>query len=105
MRRERLEAAMPWFVTIGLLVLWEGSCRAFDIPEFVLPRPTRVTEVLIDNIGAIWFHASHTLYTTLFGFVLAIAFGVLLGIFVGSSRLVYKGVYPEIGRASCRERV
>jgi NitT/TauT family transport system permease protein len=94
MRRERLEAAMPWIVSVGLFMLWELSCRAFDIPEFVLPRPTRVTEVLIANIGAIWFHASHTLYTTLAGFGLAIAFGVLLGIFVGSSRLVYKGVYP-----------
>ncbi len=96
MRRDRLEDAMPWLVTFGMLVVWELGCLALDVPEFVLPRPTRVAVVLYENLGAIWIHSSHTLVTTVIGFALAIVFGVVLGVFVGSSRLIYKGVYPVL---------
>jgi NitT/TauT family transport system permease protein len=96
MQRERLEAAMPWLVTFGIFVVWELACLALDIPEFILPRPTRIAVALVDGMGAIWFHAQHTLVTTLIGFGLAIIGGVVLGVFVGSSRLIYRGVYPVL---------
>jgi NitT/TauT family transport system permease protein len=50
--------------------------------------------VTIEYWDAIWFHASHTLFMTLIGFALSVVFGLLLGIAVGSSRLVYRAFYP-----------
>ena len=35
-----------------------------------------------------------TLWTTLAGFALAVAFGIVLGIVVGWSRAIYRGLYP-----------
>src|SRR5262245_44067196 len=35
-----------------------------------------------------------TLWTTLAGFALAVAFGIVLGIIVGWSRTIYRGLYP-----------
>jgi NitT/TauT family transport system permease protein len=87
---------MPWLVVTTLLVMWELGCVLFDVPEFVLPSPTRIVAVLFETIGPIWFHAEVTLLTTMAGFTLSIVFGVLLGILAGSSRLAYQGLYPVL---------
>jgi NitT/TauT family transport system permease protein len=92
--RRHLGTAMPWLIVIVVLLLWEASCTAFHMPEFILPRPSRIIEALIADFGAIWFHAQHTLITTLTGFILAVLFGLVLGILIGSSRLAYQGLYP-----------
>ena len=95
-RRRRLEMAMPWLVTVGIFLVWEIACAGFDIPQFVLPRPSVVAASAVQWAGPIWHHASHTLFTTVLGFAFAVAGGVLLGIAVGSSRLIYTGLYPVL---------
>ena len=34
--------AMPWLAMAVFLVVWELACIVFDLPEILLPRPTRV---------------------------------------------------------------
>ncbi len=94
MNARLLGRLMPVLTVGALLLLWEAVCAVFAVPEFVLPRPTRVIEALFATFGPIWFHAQHTLLTTLAGFTLAVVFGMGLGILVGSSRLAYQGLYP-----------
>jgi NitT/TauT family transport system permease protein len=89
-----LMPALPWIVCIATVVVWEIACILFSVPEFILPQPTRVARVLISTAGPIWFHAKHTLISTLIGFGLSVGFGLLLGIAVGSSKIVYRGFYP-----------
>ena len=96
MRADTLEKAGPWIVVVAMLGGWELACWAFRVPEFILPRPSRITVVLLESFGPIWFHAQTTLITTLLGFVLSIVVGVLLGVAVGSSRLAYKSLYPVL---------
>jgi NitT/TauT family transport system permease protein len=96
MRNRKLEMLMPWLVVIGLFLVWEIACVAFAVPEFVLPRPSVVLTVLYNTAGPIWYHASHTLFTTMVGFALAVIGGMLLGVAVGSSPLVYNGLYPVL---------
>jgi NitT/TauT family transport system permease protein len=94
MSRAAKEALLPWVIAIGLLVIWEAGCRAFHVPEFVLPRPSMVAVELVKNFRILLVNAAHTMMTTSIGFALAIIVGVLLGVLVGSSRLLYKGLYP-----------
>jgi NitT/TauT family transport system permease protein len=94
MNQDTIERAMPWLVTIAAIVLWELGCILFSVPEFILPQPSRIVAVLISSAYPIWFHASLTLVTTLLGFALSVFFGVVLGVAVGSSRLIYRGFYP-----------
>jgi len=84
----------PLLAVVALVVLWELICIAFQVPEFVLPRPTQIAVVLVENFQPIWYHASHTLVTTVLGFVIAVIIGLFLGILVGSSRMAYQGLYP-----------
>ena len=96
MQSEFAERAVPWVASLALLLIWEIGCTLFNVPEFVLPKPTVVLAALVQWAGPIWFHASHTLITTVLGFAISVGAGVLIGIAVGSSRLAYRGFYPML---------
>lgn len=89
-----LEKWSPWLFTIGLFVLWELVCRLFQVDTFVLPAPSQIFAA----VGQYWLPLAKnsfvTLWTTLAGFALAVAFGIVLGIIVGWSRTIYRGLYP-----------
>eukprot|EP01042_Synura_sphagnicola_P020443 gene20443-25955_t len=93
-QRSLLLVAMPWLAMAGLLLLWELACIVFDVPEILAPRPTRIFEVMVQRWDILLRYCLETLWTTAIGFVLAIGFGVLLGLAVGASPFVYSGLYP-----------
>jgi NitT/TauT family transport system permease protein len=94
LRREVLKHAMPWLVMAALLVIWEIACVVFDIPEIILPRPTRIFAVFVMRFDVLVAYCADTLWTTVVGFLLAIAGGLLLGLAIGASPFVYSGLYP-----------
>ena len=89
-----LEKLSPWIITIGLFVVWELACIIFDMPNYVLPRPSVVFVEMWNFKGALFFNSIQTLWTTLAGFVIAVIFGLGLGIFIGWSKAIYNGLYP-----------
>ncbi|MBN9487492.1 MAG: ABC transporter permease [Alphaproteobacteria bacterium] len=93
-RRNALRIAMPWLVIAVLLVIWEVACIVFDLPEILLPRPTKVFEVFIARFDILLLFCWQTLWTSLIGFFIAIAGGLLLGLAIGASPFVYSGLYP-----------
>ena len=92
--REFMILAMPWIAMAVFLLVWELVCVVFDLPEILLPRPTRVFEVFFQRIDILLAFCWDTLWTTLVGFFLAIAGGVMLGVLIGASPLIYSGLYP-----------
>src|ERR1700738_4949672 len=84
----------PIISTLALFVVWEGACWAFQIPTFILPRPTEALAALIENWHGIWPNALHTLITTLIGFGAAVAVGMMLGIAGGTSAIGYDAANP-----------
>ena len=92
--RDLVRLAMPWLAMALFLLLWELVCVVFDLPEILLPRPTRVFEVFVQRIDILLAFCWDTLWTTLVGFFLAIAGGVMLGVLIGASPLIYSGLYP-----------
>jgi NitT/TauT family transport system permease protein len=93
-RRDALRLAMPWLALLVLLVVWEIACVAFDIPEILLPRPSRVFVVFWQRLDILLAFCWDTLWTSLLGFLIAIAGGMLLGLAIGASPFVYSGLYP-----------
>jgi NitT/TauT family transport system permease protein len=96
-RRElAIKVVSPALFTIALFVIWEVVCRAFKVPLAILPAPS-------DVFGALWQYRKPiadnswvTLWTTLAGFGIATAFGLVLGIAVGWHRAIYSGIYPVL---------
>jgi len=89
-----LEKLSPWLFTIGLFVLWEAACRVFRIDPFVLPAPSAAFAAIVQYWRPLLRHSAVTLWTTMAGFALAVVFGIILGLIVGWSRAIYRGLYP-----------
>ena len=94
--RRTVEAVMPFAVVIVLFALWEGAVALFAIPPFVLPAPSVIFEATWQWRAPILDNALQTLFTTAVGFALAIAFGLVTGVLIGSSSLIYNGFYPVL---------
>jgi NitT/TauT family transport system permease protein len=93
-RQEILRIAMPWLAMALFLVVWELACVVFQIEEIILPRPTKVFVVFVQRIDILLAFCWDTLWTTVLGFLMAIAGGMLLGVLIGASPLIYSGLYP-----------
>jgi NitT/TauT family transport system permease protein len=84
----------PWVATVALIAAWWLCVRLFDIKSYILPTPWETLEAIYKFRYPLLLHGGATLATTLIGFVAAVVFGMALGILVGSSRLLYSGIYP-----------
>jgi NitT/TauT family transport system permease protein len=96
LRRKSLRRILPWVVIIGLFVFWEIFVRVFQIEQFVLPAPSAIFSAGWQWRWPILDNAWQTLWTTVIGFFIAVAIGLLAGIALGSSTLVYDSFYPAL---------
>jgi len=94
MNRQRLENWAPWLVTFVVLVVWQAICSTFKVSDFIFPSPYTIALSLAEYAKPIAGHAWQTFWTTMIGFAVAVAVGLGLGIAVGTSRFVYRGLYP-----------
>ena len=92
----KIEVLAPWLFTIGLFAVWELVCRAFNVSSIILPAPTEIFAAFAKFWWPILKNSFVTLWTTLAGFLLAVAFGLFLGLVVGWSRTIYRGLYPVL---------
>jgi NitT/TauT family transport system permease protein len=84
----------PIAFTVGFFILWELICRVFAVSNFVLPAPSTVFAAMHQYWWPLTRNAGHTLWMTMLGFAISIAFGLALGLIVGSSKLLYAGLNP-----------
>lgn len=96
MNRPTVEKLAPWVATLLLFILWQAGVVAFHIENFVLPTPLEAIAQIYLNRYALFLNGLATLSTTLAGFAIAVVFGLLLGVLVGSFRLAYVSLYPVL---------
>lgn len=91
---KQIERWSPWILLVFILIVWQVICSGFNVSEFIFPSPLNIWHQLVDYKGVIAEHAWRTFWVTIVGFGIAIVVGILLGFFIGSSRLAYAAVYP-----------
>ena len=84
----------PLILLVAIIALWQAICTFFNVSEFIFPSPVQIVYALFDLWGAIMGHAWRTFWTTMVGFGISIAVGVVLGFIIGSSRYAYAAMYP-----------
>jgi NitT/TauT family transport system permease protein len=89
-----LHRIAPWATTLVLIAVWWLGVKLFHIESYVLPTPLEALQAMATYRAALLHHGLATLSTTLVGFAFAVAFGLCLGILVGTFRLVYSALYP-----------
>ncbi len=96
-RRARTWAArilLPLAFAAVLLGGWEVYVKASNINEILLPPPTRVASALWSDRGLLASNGWVTIREIVYGYLLAIAFGMALAILVHSSRIIERAVFP-----------
>lgn len=100
--RRRLSDLPGWLLSGGtvivLLILWEITVRTLDVSEILFPAPTRIVEALLQGFGEGPFlrHTWVTLQEIIYGFAFAVVSGLLVAVWVTSSRLAEKIVLPIV---------
>ena len=87
-------AMAPAVVIVVGLLLWQAIHSLFHLPSFILPSPLEVADALYTFRGPIALHAGSTLVTTMLGFCIGVSFGAILGIGIGTSRVLYNAFNP-----------
>jgi NitT/TauT family transport system permease protein len=89
--REWLPAIL---VLVAALVLWEGLIAAFNVQQFLLPRPSAIARDLRDNWGTLSSAGWYTFKEALEGFFVGSLIGILFAAFVARFRAVGAALMP-----------
>jgi NitT/TauT family transport system permease protein len=95
--RGALVAWVPPAVAFALTILaWEWSVAAFEIPTYLLPRPSSVVTRLLEDPAFVLQHAAYTALESIVGLVLAIILGCLVAALIAFSPTASRIGYPYL---------
>ena len=86
---------IPAVVVFALAIaLWEGVIAAFDIQQFLLPRPTDIVRACWDQRSTLWPAGWHTFKEALGGFVIGSALGMAAATLIGRFKALGSALLP-----------
>ena len=76
-RNERfVQVAAPLLVGVFVLVLWQLTVMAFDVPKYLVPSPVDIGQSLVTDFSSLFNALLMTLKVTFLAFVIAVVMGV-----------------------------
>lgn len=95
MRKDQLSRVLyPGAGALLLLAAWAIGCWLWNLPTAVLPTPVQVARAFVARSDLLWSEALVTLKETIYGFLLALAFGLPMAVAVANSRPLNLMFYP-----------
>ncbi|WP_336775632.1 ABC transporter permease [Paenibacillus sp. MMO-58] len=92
-----LKDKLPILLFIVLLAaIWELGTRVFDVPGYIIPPLSDVFAALLNHAALLGKHFVLTLWEALLGLAFSVVFGGLSAIWIDSSSLARKTIYPLI---------
>ena len=93
-RDEFIEYLLPFIaLAIGLL-FWEGAVRFYNVPDYILPPPSKVILTLIKDWSTLFGSLMITLSITFEALAAAVVGGVVLAILFAQWRIVELAFFP-----------
>jgi NitT/TauT family transport system permease protein len=94
--RTKLEVFVIALVAVVIIGGSELMLRYFEVPQYILPKPSQIVTALFTEWPYIWPHLITTLYEMLFGFAIGGSLGFLLAAVITQFPFVEKVVTPYI---------
>jgi NitT/TauT family transport system permease protein len=95
----------PLAAVVLTLAAWQGLVAALRIPEYLLPPPSGIAAALASEWRYLAVHSLVTLSEILWGFGLAVVFGIPLAMLIVYSPLFERAVYPLLVAAQSVPKV
>jgi len=104
--RARISAVIyPVMTVVGTLVAWEFATRAFGIPAYLLPAPSRIAVSLAENAALILKHGWVTTIEIVLGFLLSIVVGIPLALAIFMWPAFSRSVLPLLVSSQAMPKV
>jgi len=81
-------------IAITLLAVWETACRGWNVPDFILPTPSRILTVAVFKAAVLLPHAGTTAMEVLAGILLSLGVAVPLAIVMFAHPAVENALAP-----------
>jgi len=91
MRRASLFSGTLIFI---ILAVWESACRAFNLPDFILPSPSQILTVAVVEAPLLLPHAATTAMEVLVGILLSLMVSVPLAMIMFAHPAVENAIAP-----------
>jgi NitT/TauT family transport system permease protein len=88
------EYGLAAMITVFLLLLWEIGVREFDVPEFLLPAPSKIFTTLLRVYPLILPHVWVTLLEAVVGLASAAIISILMAFGIVYYKILERTLYP-----------
>jgi NitT/TauT family transport system permease protein len=92
--RRALEQAGPILLVVVLVALWQVLARAFEVPAFLLPAPSDVAKLMVDEWPLIQMHSLATIGSIISGYLTAVLFALAVSALMIRLPLVERLIMP-----------
>lgn len=93
--------AIPLFFGVWLLLLWEISVRALQVPAVLLPTPSDIAQRFASSLDVLWVDFNQTFVkSVLSGYVLGCGAGFVVAVLIDRSPFLQCGLLPLANLAS-----
>ena len=92
--RRAAERAGPILLVVALVVIWQVLTRALEIPNFLLPAPTDVAKLMVDEWPLIQMHSLASIGSIISGYVVAVLFALTVSALMIRFPLVERLIMP-----------
>ena len=94
--RVLLNILIPLCVFVLLLGFWEWMCVKNEIPEWLLPAPSKIFACMVTEFSEFAPHIGISFITVLAGFGIAVPVGILLATLITANKHVASALSPYI---------
>jgi NitT/TauT family transport system permease protein len=84
----------PTIVGVGLVLFWEIACRAFEVPIYLMPKPSDIAATFAQEWPGLLSALAQTLRVALQALAISIVLGTLIAFLFVQSRLIEKSFLP-----------
>ena len=90
------DRVLPGLLLSTTVLAWELACRAFAVPDWVLPPPSAILIALLRDHRLLLFHLSVTMQEIGLGLIVSIVLAIVLAIGIVASRVIERSMYPLV---------
>lgn len=87
---------VPLAGILVFLAVWEVGVRVLKVPPYLMPPPSSVAQVMVQDFNKLVFHGWVTTYEMLLGYALAVGVAVPLAIAITASQRFDRFVTPQL---------
>ena len=89
-------AAIPILIFVVFVSLWEFVVAVFEIPEYILPRPSAISASFSGEWGEIWHHTQLTAKEAILGYLIGNGLAVVMAAFMAEFPFLERNFYPYV---------